>query len=72
MGTVTVSPVRWEVLAPSGLLHQIGFGGGGGSGGDVEFDFGRLAGPLVHAEDEGVGVFGFFDGGEGDVVGCRC
>ena len=26
-----------------------------------------FAGPLVHAEDEGVGVFGFFDGGEGDV-----
>ena len=33
----------------------------------MEFDVGGFAGPLVHAEDEGVGVFGFFDGGEGDV-----
>ena len=51
-----------------GFLHQVGFGGGGGSGWDVEFDLSGFAGPLVHAEDEGVGVFGFFDGGE-DYVG---
>jgi len=42
-----------------GFFHQIGFGGAGSSGWDVEFDFGCGAGPLVHAEDESVGVFGF-------------
>src|SRR5271154_7379650 len=50
-----------------GFLHEVGFDGVGGSGWDVEFYVGGGAGPLVHAEDEGVGVFGFFDGGEGDV-----
>ena len=50
-----------------GFFHQVGFGGGGGSGWDVEFDLSCFAGPLVHAEDEGVGVFGFFDCCEGDV-----
>src|SRR5216683_5580819 len=50
-----------------GFFHQIGFDGVGGSGWDVEFYVAGGAGPLVHAEDEGVGVFGFFDCGEGDV-----
>ncbi len=49
------------------LLHEVRFDGVGGAGWDVEFDVGGGAGPLVHAEDEGVGVFGFLDGGEGDV-----
>ena len=50
-----------------GFLHQVGFLRGGGSAWDVELDFGGSAGPLVHAEDEGVGVLGLFDGSEGDV-----
>ena len=61
-----MSPLRLRCGA-FGFLHQVGFDGVGGSGWDVEFDVGGGAGPLVHAEDEGVGVFSFFDCGEGDV-----
>ena len=41
MGTVMVSPVEVEGGA-FGFFHQVGFGGAGGSGWDVEFDFGGL------------------------------
>ena len=61
-----VSPVRCEGGA-FGFFHQVGFGGTGGSGWDVEFDLCGFACPFIHAEDEGVGVFGFLDGREGDV-----
>ena len=46
------------------VFHQVGFDGVLGAGGDVEFYFGGFAGPLVHAEDEGVGVFSFLDRAE--------
>ena len=63
MGTVTRSAGRGGGACAFGFLHEVGFDGVGGAGWDVEFDVGGGAGPLVHAEDEGVGVFGFFDGG---------
>ena len=56
-----------QEVSAFGLFHHVGFDGVGGAGRDVEFDLRCCAGPLVHAEDESVGVFRFFDGGQGYV-----
>ena len=50
-----------------GRLHQVGLDGVEGAGWDVEVDLTSLSVGVVEAEDEGVGVFGFFYGGEDDV-----
>ena len=67
IGIVTLLAVTGRG-SPCRLLHEVGFGGGGGSGRQGEGDVGLLAGPLEDVEDEAVGVFGFLDGGEDYVL----
>ena len=65
---VTVSPVTGRLGGVGdGGFHEVGFDGVGCAGGDVEVDVGGRTGGLVHAEDEGGGVFGLLHGGEDDI-----
>ena len=50
------------------LLHEVGLDCVLSARGYVQFDLRRSAGPLVHTEYDGVGVFGFFHRRKGDVL----